>query len=63
MKHTIPQIIILLSPAFAGLETLCAFPGAYAPGFILSPAPQAENDLFNELSGRGTRSPGGVSTC
>ena len=30
-----------LSPAFAGLELWCFDPGAYAPGFMLSPASQA----------------------
>jgi hypothetical protein len=34
-----------LSPAFAGSKTSWFDPGAYAPGFMLAPAPQAKADL------------------
>jgi len=38
---------IILSPAYAGLKICCVFdPGAYAPGFMLSPASQAKTCTF-----------------
>ena len=41
---------LALSPASAGLGRLpCSFPGAHAPGFMLSPAPQAGSFFFSEL--------------
>ena len=41
----------ILSPAFAGLKTFILRPGAYAPGFMLRPAPQAKRDsLQNQIT-------------
>ncbi|MDX6405794.1 MAG: hypothetical protein QOH70_3249 [Blastocatellia bacterium] len=43
MKYPTPALALFtLSPAFAGSESSPSFvPGACAPGFMLTPAPQA----------------------
>jgi hypothetical protein len=42
MKYPTPALAFTLSPAFAGSESSPSFvPGACAPGFMLTPAPQA----------------------
>jgi hypothetical protein len=41
MKYTDAGVAFTLSPAFAGSESFWLVPGACAPGFMLTPAPQA----------------------